>query len=135
MNDIPLPQIKEMLSANKDVAFAYIFGSAAGGINVKQGSDLDMAVYFYRDPDVDQVFRFIKGIEDGIGEDILDLVVLNGCEDFILRNEVLKGILVFCRDIDLHASFFSWTLRMYEDQMFQMERYAAIQNHKNRSPQ
>ena len=106
MNDIPLPQIKEMLSADNDVAFAYIFGSAAREMNVRQVSDLDMAVYFYRNPDVDQVYRFIKGIEDRIGEDVLDLVVLNGCEDFILRNEVLKGVLVFCRDVDLHASFF-----------------------------
>ena len=122
MNDIPLPKIKKILSANKDVAFAYIFGSATGGMNVRQGSDLDLAVYFYRNPDIDQVYRFIKGIEDRIGEDVLDLVVLNGCEDFILRNEVLKGVLVFCRDVDLHASFFSWTLRMYEDQMLQKRK-------------
>ncbi|MDY6853592.1 MAG: nucleotidyltransferase domain-containing protein [Thermodesulfobacteriota bacterium] len=122
MNDIPLPQIKEILSANKDVAFAYILGSAARGMNLRQGSDLDMAVYFYRNPDVDQVYRFIKGIEDRIGENVIDLVVLNGCEDFVLRNEVLKGVLVFCRDVDLHASFFSWTLRMYEDQMLQKRK-------------
>ena len=122
MNDIPLPKIKKILSANKDVAFAYIFGSATGGMNVRQGSDLDLAVYFYRNPDVDQVYRFIKGIEDRIGENVIDLVVLNGCEDFVFRNEVLKGVLVFCRDVDLHASFFSWTLRMYEDQMLQKRK-------------
>ena len=63
-----------------------------------------------------------KSVEKAIGEVVVDLLVLNGCEDFILRHEVLKGELVFCRDADLNASFFSWTNRMYEDQQLRMER-------------
>ena len=125
MNEISLQQIKQVLSDSKDVAFAYIFGSAAGSTMIKQGSDLDMAVYFSRAPDLEQVYSVIKKIEAVTGEGVIDLLVLNDCEDFILRNEILKGRLVFCRNIDLHASFFSWTLRMYEDQMIRMERCAT----------
>ena len=125
MSEISLQQVKQVLSDNKDVAFAYVFGSAAGRTTVKQGSDLDIAVYFFKDPVIDQVYGFIKSMEDVVGEDLIDLLILNGCDDFILRNEVLKGHLVFCRDTDLHASFFSWTLRMYEDQMLRMKRYAS----------
>ena len=124
MNDFSPQQIKQVLSNNKNVAFAYIFGSAAGKTIVKQGSDLDMAVYFYRKPDPEEIYSFVRTIEEVVGEDILDLLILNGCEDFVLRNDVLKGHLVFCRDIGFHASFFSWTLRMYEDQMLRIKRYA-----------
>ncbi len=125
MNEILLQRIDQVLTNNKDVAFAYTFGSAAGRTAVKQGSDLDLAVYFYKDPDIDKIYGFMKSMEDVVGEDLIDLLILNGCDDFILRNEVLKGHLIFCRDTDLHASFFSWTLRMYEDQMLRMKRYAS----------
>lgn len=117
-----MQQIKQVLSDNRNVAFAYIFGSAAEKTTVKQCSDLDMAVYFYRAPDLEEIYRFMTNTEEVIGDDVLDLLVLNGCVDFVLRNEVLKGRLIFCRDIDIHAAFFSWTLRMYEDQMAQIER-------------
>ena len=127
MNTIPLKAIKKALSDNKDVAFAYVFGSAAGNTNAKHGSDLDLAVYFFKDPDPDRIYEFINNIEDVIGENVLDLLVLNNSEDFILRNEVLKGDLIFCRDIDLHAAFFSWTLRMYEDEMLRMIRFQTVQ--------
>ena len=121
MNEISIQRIRQVLSNDKDVAFAYIFGSAAGRTAIKQGSDLDMAVYFFKAPDSEQIYRFMRKMEDVIGDNVLDLLVLNGCEDFILRNEVLKGHLVFCRDVDLNASFFSWTLRMYEDQILRMK--------------
>ena len=121
MNDISIKSIRQILSDNKNVAFAYTFGSSAGQTKIKQGSDVDMAVYFYKDPDLDELYTFIKKLEEVIGEDRLDMLVLNNCEDFILRNEVLKGKLVFCRDIDLNAGFFSWTLRMYEDEMYRIK--------------
>lgn len=124
MNDISLQQIKQVLSDSKDIAFAYIFGSAAGRTTIKEGSDLDLAVYFSRAPNLEKVYSTIKKIEKVTGEGVIDLLVLNDCEDYILRNEVLKGHLIFCQDIDQHASFFSWTLRMYEDQMIRMGRCA-----------
>ena len=64
----------------------------------------------------------MKDLEPVLGEDVLDLLVLNACEDFILRNEVLKGNLISCRDMDVHAAFFSWTLRMYEDENMRIQR-------------
>lgn len=124
MNDITLKQIEKVLSENKDVAFAYIFGSSAERRTIRQGSDLDMAAYFYKDPDLEMIHHLTKTIGEIVGEDTLDLLVLNGCEDFILRHEVLKGRMVFCRDVDIHASFYSWTIRMYEDQILRMKRYA-----------
>lgn len=117
MNKIPVKRIKQALSNNMDVAFAYIFGSSSEKAEIGDKSDLDIAVYFYTRPDIDTTYNLIRGLEHIVGENIVDLVVLTGCEDFILRREVLNGDLILCRDPDLHAAFFSWTLRMYEDQM------------------
>jgi hypothetical protein len=71
---------------------------------------------------LDDIYKIIKDLEGVLREDLLDLLILNGCNDFVLRNEVLKGNLLIRKDPDRHAAFFSWTLRMYEDQMMRMER-------------
>ena len=122
MNEIPTDRLQKILAANDNVAFAYIFGSAVGPDMCTPASDLDIAVLFYNEPDPEGLYQIIKDLEGVLGEDVLDLLVLNACEDFILRNEVLKGNLIFCRDMDIHAAFFSWTLRMYEDEKLQTER-------------
>ena len=122
MNEIPIKPLQQTLAANNNVAFAYVFGSSVGLGNRASGSDLDIAVLLYDDPDPEGVYRIIKDLERVLGEDVLDLLVLNTCEDFILRNEVLKGNLIYCRDMDIHAAFFSWTLRIYEDENLRIKR-------------
>ena len=99
MNEVPTKRLQQTLATNDNVVFAYIFGSAAGPDTRTPVSDLDIAVFFYNDPDPEGVYQIIKDLEGVLGEDVLDLLVLNGCEDFILRNEVLKGNLVYCRDM------------------------------------
>ena len=121
MNKIPLKELKETLLKNNNVSFAYLFGSAANG-EIRPDADVDIAVCFFSAPKPDDIYEAIKDLEGVLGEDILDLLILNGCDDFVLRNEVIKGNLLIRRDPDRHASFFSWTLRMYEDQMMRMER-------------
>ena len=50
-------------------------------------------------------YDFLKGLDMQVGTeefDIeVDILVLNRCEDFVLKNEVLKGELLFCRDAEL----------------------------------
>lgn len=121
MNKIPLEKLIETLSRNKKLSFAYLFGSAADG-DIKPNADVDIAAYFSKDPGPDDIYELTTALETVLEEGLLDLVILNGCDDFVLRNEVLKGTLLVCADPDQHAAFFSWTLRMYEDQMIRMER-------------
>ena len=115
--------ISKILSRQRDIAFAYVFGSAARKAVPSPGSDIDLAVCFVDDPDTDRIYALICELESAVGADRLDLLVLNGCEDFILRYEVLKGERLYCRDEDRHAAFFSWTLRLYEDQVSRMRRF------------
>lgn len=110
-------QLSSLLERADDVAFAYLYGSSAHRNELKPGSDTDIAVYFLSKPDIDRVYELMKSLEKLLDKQTLDLLVLNDCEDYILLNEVLKGELISCRNQDIHASFFSWTLRMYEDEM------------------
>jgi len=119
MNRIPVENLKEALLQNKNLSFAYLFGSAANG-EIRPDADVDIAVYFSKPPGSDDIYEVIKDLEDVLGEGLLDLLILNGCNDFVLRNEVIKGKLLLRREPDRHASFFSWTLRMYEDQMMRL---------------
>lgn len=121
MNKIPLKELKETLLENENVSFAYLFGSAANG-EIRPDADVDIAVYFFRHPEPDDIYELTTALEEVLGEDLLDLLILNRCNDFVLRNEVLKGNLLIRKDPDRHAAFFSWTLRMYEDQMMRIER-------------
>lgn len=119
---VPRQKMIDFFSRRKNVAFVYIFGSSARQDAIHTGSDLDLAVYFDEHPDPDGFYDFITELEESIEIVDLDILVLNRCEDFILRNEVLKGELLFRRDIARHAAFFSWTLRMYEDEMVRSRR-------------
>lgn len=116
-------ELEKVLAKDRSILFAYLFGSTSRGEAVSEESDVDMAVYFSGKPDTQHLDSLIGRLEKITGEGRLDLVVLNGCEDFFLRNEILRGELLYCRDPDAHAAFFSWTLRMYEDEKLRMERY------------
>lgn len=123
--DTPREALRRTLQAQPDVAFAYLFGSAAFKPQGQPGSDLDIAVCFHAPPDLDRLDRLMADLETAAGSHPVDLLVLNGCENYILRHEVLKGERLVCRDADRHAGFFSWTVRMYEDEVTRMRRAAG----------
>lgn len=118
-----IEEMEKVLAEDGNILFAYIFGSASRSETLTDGSDVDVAVYFSRKPDSGEIYSVIQRLERIVGEDRLDLLVLNGCEDFFLKKEILTGQRIFCRDKDGHAAFFSWTLRMYEDESMRMRRY------------
>ncbi|GFP25420.1 hypothetical protein HKBW3S25_00892 [Candidatus Hakubella thermalkaliphila] len=79
-----LDVLKDYLEDRKDVAFAFLFGSAARGKLRKEG-DIDIAVYFWPEKDIEwEAFdKRYKG-ESSIALDLegllkkeVDLVVLN----------------------------------------------------------
>jgi len=96
---------------------------------VRPHSDLDLAVYL--DPKCLQkgssfdLLEFYSTaqqvVEDVVGPVRCDLGILNGVEP-VYRFEALCGRLLFSRDEDLRASFFSLTCREYEHQLFDYER-------------
>ncbi|HOU40796.1 MAG TPA: nucleotidyltransferase domain-containing protein [Promineifilum sp.] len=103
-----------------DVVAAWAFGSAQDG-QVRPGSDLDIGVLMARPPTFDEQLDLLGRLQDTLGLDEVDLVILNDANP-ILRFEAVSGRRLFTRDLLALAEFVSLTAREYEDEMAQYER-------------
>lgn len=107
--------------AGDDIIFALLTGSAREG-TVKAGSDLDIAIYIEDGADKWKTINKVCDICDRIVPGVTaDIGILNNAEP-VYRFEALKGHLLFTRDQDTWAAFFSLSCREYESQMVSFER-------------
>ena len=103
-----------------EIIFAILHGSAQNG-TVKEGSDIDIALYIKGKADFELYMRIYKICISTIRGCEPDIGILNNAEP-IYRFEALKGKLLFSRDEDKFLDFFSLTCREYENQMADYER-------------
>ena len=123
MRTITTDEIKQILEPLNGISFAILFGSSASGI-IGDNSDIDIAVYFKTMPDLDARCEIIGKLQDQLGFERIDLTVLNSAPVF-LAFETLKGNMVICNDREIYETFFSYTCRMYEDEMMRIEKAAG----------
>ena len=109
--------LKKSLS---EASFGLILGSAKEGI-VKAHSDLDLAFYLNKKPSLNFYNKVNEIVESIIPDVRVDIGILNSAE-VVFRFESLKGRLLFKRDEETYAHFFSLTCREYESQMFNYEK-------------
>lgn len=107
-------------NACPEAVFALLHGSARDGV-IREGGDIDIAVYLDAAATLDILDRVILAVEALAPDARCDCGVLNRA-DCIYRFEALKGKMLFCRDEDKYAEFFSLTCREYEYQMANYER-------------
>ncbi len=98
-----------------NVIAAWAFGSAQQGV-IRDGSDLDVAVYFETSPSLDERAELRAELQKNLQFDDIDLLVLNGASP-ITRFEAISGRAIYCRDVGARAEFVSLTAREYEDTM------------------
>jgi predicted nucleotidyltransferase len=103
-----------------EAVFAMLHGSAKDGV-VREGGDIDIALYLEGPATVEVLTRVIATVEDFAPGVRCDCGVLNKA-DCVYRFEALKGRMLFRRDEDKYAEFFSRTCREYEYQMADYER-------------
>ncbi|MBC8488166.1 MAG: nucleotidyltransferase domain-containing protein [Bacteroidetes bacterium] len=114
---------KKLETGFPQIAFAYLFGSAAAG-GLSDSSDIDVAVFLkpaIRTPEL--IAGIIGAVEDIVSGHLCDLLILNDTGKLIAM-EALKGKILFIREssVNDHAEFYSLTCRMYEDQIAWMKK-------------
>jgi len=107
----------QILSADPDVLFAYIFGSSASGLD-RVDSDVDVACYL-REGDLQYFLKkdrdLTDNIPDRIGSRTVDMHLLNTMP-LVLKFEVVrKGRLIFVRDESARITFETYMLGRYFD--------------------
>lgn len=103
-----------------EVVFAYLLGSAFPG-NVQPYSDLDLAVYLEKKPDLSFYTELQQLCTQVVGPVRCDVGILNDA-DPVYRFEALKGHLLFTRDREKWLTFYSRTCREYEHQLYDYEK-------------
>lgn len=88
-----IPAVREVLSRDKRVMFAYLFGGLAAG-RVRPLSDVDIAVYLNDTGDLAEYkLNLFGSVTDALGTAELDLIVLNKASisiaGRILQNKLL----------------------------------------------
>ena len=118
-------QILEMVfEPINNVLAAWVFGSAKDGC-ITDRSDLDIGVLFSAVPPLEARVMLREHLQKSLQFDDIDLVILNEASP-ITRFEAVCGRLVFVRDQNRWAEFFSLTAREYEDEMAFLQKGMAM---------
>jgi len=126
MCKLDIEALKEVVANHPEVVAAWLFGSAREG-EVRQDGDIDIAVLFDVNPDLDVLCDLRFHLQEKCPQAEIDLVPLNNASP-ILRFEALNGRLLWSADDDRRAEFSSLTAREYEDSMALLSDGLAISN-------
>ena len=121
MKKYNIQAVSDALNRINSINFALIFGSAKDGILDKDDSDIDIAVYLNRKPDLAVMTDIIGTCQDAGRHEHIDISVLNEA-NYLLSFEALGGRLLFCRDREQYESFFSLICRIRDDEMMRIKK-------------
>ena len=71
------------------VRLAFIFGSQVKGYSLK--GDVDVALYFGRRPDPYEVGGLVSDIQESLGREDVDVLVIDVCDSIALAYEAVQG--------------------------------------------
>ncbi len=112
MNNKLLQVLKDYFNQREDIAFAFLFGSAAKG-NVRKEGDIDIAIYFWPVKDIEwENFNKKYKEESKIGLDLerllkkeVDLIVLNRTRAVLADEIVRKGKPIIIKNRGIFMDF------------------------------
>ncbi|MBO3802832.1 MAG: DUF86 domain-containing protein [Candidatus Brockarchaeota archaeon] len=81
------------------VKLAFVFGSKAKGYDLK--GDVDVALYLGRPPDPYEVGGLVSDIQESLGREDVDILVLDSCDSVALAYEAVQGKPIMGDDIEI----------------------------------
>jgi uncharacterized protein len=112
LEETKLEALKDYFNAREDVLFALLFGSAVRGA-IREEGDVDIAVYFKPEREMEWEVNRRYGAEDRIGLDMerllhkeIDLIVLNRAKAVLADEIVRKGKPIVIKDRGVFLDFF-----------------------------
>lgn len=110
-------KLKPFFEDNKDIDFAYIFGSQVSG-KTNSESDIDIAVYLNKNKTKDYFEKRVSFITklEAILKKRIDLIVLNEIKSIFFKFVIIReGKLVFERDHSKRVDFELRVMQEYYD--------------------
>ena len=124
--------IKKVLGKDKDILFAYLFGSQVTGLT-HGFSDIDIACYlkpgsmkYYLEKDN----QLLGDLAVGLHTSKFDLVLLNVCSLVLKFRVVSGGEVIFSRDEQARVDFETATLCRYFDFKPYLDEYYKLVHYK-----
>ena len=118
-----IPLLAERLQKEKDVIFAYLFGSRARG-KATALSDVDIALFLEETAiSPDRKLELIELLMDVLKTDEIDLVILNDATPSIVHSVVRDGKLLFSRDEKRRIEFIARAQKEYMDMEYYWRKY------------
>lgn len=111
-----LPQLVKVLKADKDIIFAYLFGSYGRG-RILPLSDIDIALYLSDELDNFYLKKMdlIEIVNKILITDEVDLVILNEAPLYLQFEIIKTGKLLFCHNHLTRIKFQSKIMMFYLD--------------------
>lgn len=126
--------VKEALSQEPSIVFAYLFGSRAAR-TASERSDWDIAVYIdeelLEENPVWQKFRIEDRIAVALGTDAVEVVVLNRMDNPLLAFEIIsKGVVLVDNNEDERFAYECKALGQYHDWQYFMDRHMKSEGYQ-----
>ena len=114
--------LKETLEKEKDIIFAYLFGSYGKG-KPHRKSDIDVAVYLKESTDFfNKKLELIDLISSITKKNKIDILILNQATPFIVHSVLKTGKLLFSKNEELRISFEVKNIKEYMDLLYYLQR-------------
>jgi len=130
MEKFNISTIKGILEKEKNILFAYLYGSFSKSVERKD-SDIDIGIFVKDSSDMEKYYpeKLALKIERMIGGEI-DIRILND-RDIIFLHQVLKyGKLLFSKNEKKRIKFETDVYKKYIDFVYYMEEYDRIRRRR-----